>query len=73
MASTGSIRQHLSENPANFDPRKFYKMATAGMKEICKARFQAFGCEGMASKIKADSLELMFERYASGQLDPKIS
>jgi len=43
------------------------------MKEICKARYQAFGCEGHASKIKASSLETMFARYAAGELDPKIS
>jgi len=39
MASTGSVRRHLQENPSNFDPRKFLKESTAGMKSICKARF----------------------------------
>ena len=72
MASTGSVRRHLHENPSNFDPRKFLKEATKGMKEICKARYEAFGCSGMASKIKPISLETMFERYKSGELDPKI-
>lgn len=73
MASTGSIRQHMSENPANFDPRKFLKVATAGMKGVCKDRFEAFGCAGMASKITPVSLEQMFSRYASGELSPKIT
>ena len=73
MASTGAIRRHLSENPSNFDPRKFLKEATKGMKEICKARYEAFGCAGHASKIKISSLEVMQERYRSGELDPKIS
>jgi len=73
MASTGAVRRHLQENTSNFDPRKFLKEATKGMKEICKARYQAFGCEGHASKIKASSLETMFARYAAGELDPKIS
>jgi fructose-bisphosphate aldolase class II len=73
MASTGSIRKHLHENPSNFDPRKFLKAATAGMKDICKARYEAFGCAGYASKIKVDSLEIMFEKYAAGDLNPKIS
>ena len=73
MASTGSIRKHLAENPSNFDPRKFLKEATKGMKEICKARFEAFGCAGHASKIKPVSLDEMVTRYASGELDQKIT
>ena len=72
MASTGSIRKHLMENTSNFDPRKFLKESTKGMMEICKARYEAFGCAGMASKIKPESLEVMFGRYGSGELDPKI-
>ena len=63
MASTGSIRKHLSENPSNFDPRKFLKESTKAMKEICKARFEAFGCAGQADKIKAKSLETMIGFY----------
>ena len=63
MASTGSIRRHLAENPSNFDPRKFYKEATNAMKEICKARFESFGCAGNADKIKAKSLETMIDFY----------
>jgi len=73
MASTGSIRRHLDENKSNFDPRKFLAEATIGMTEICKARYEAFGTAGNAGKIKAQSLEIMFERYASGELDPKIN
>jgi len=63
MASTGSIRRHLQENPSNFDPRKFYKEATNAMKEICKARFEAFGSAGNADKIKVKSLEEMISFY----------
>jgi fructose-bisphosphate aldolase class II len=73
MASTGAIRKFLKENPANFDPRKFLKASTAAMKDICKARYEAFGCSGMASKIKPISLEDMVTRYSSGELDPKIN
>lgn len=72
MASTGAIRKHLADNTANFDPRKFFKAATAAMSEICKARYEAFGSAGMASKIKPVSLEVMTERYSSGELDPKV-
>jgi len=63
MASTGSIRKHLADNPSNFDPRKFLKESTAGMKAICKARYEAFGCAGNASKIKPVSLEKMIAYY----------
>ncbi len=63
MASTGAVRKHLIENTANFDPRKFLKESTAAMKGICKARFEAFGCSGHASKIKAVSLEKMIDFY----------
>lgn len=72
MASTGAIRRHLHENNANFDPRKFLTEATKGMKEICKARYEAFGCAGHAAKIKPVGLEEMSNRYARGELDPKI-
>jgi len=74
MASTGSVRKHLQENPSNFDPRKFLKEATNGMKEICKARYEAFGCTGQASKIgKIYSLDEMSQQYIAGDLDQKIS
>ena len=73
MASTGAIRKFLSENPSNFDPRKFLKEATKAMSEICKARYEAFGCAGQAAKIKPITLDTMVGRYASGELDPKIN
>ncbi|MFP4252133.1 MAG: class II fructose-bisphosphate aldolase [Guyparkeria sp.] len=72
MASTGAVRKHLAENKANFDPRKFLKEATTGMQAICKARFEAFGSAGMASKIRPISLEEMYKRYESGSLKQKI-
>lgn len=72
MASTGSIRKHLSENTSNFDPRKFFAEATKAMSEICKARYEAFGSAGMASKIKPISLETMFGKYEAGELEPKV-
>jgi fructose-bisphosphate aldolase, class II len=63
MASTGAIRKHLIENPSNFDPRKFLKVSTQAMKDICKARYEAFGSAGNASKIKPVSLEKMISYY----------
>lgn len=73
LASTGAVRKFLSDNPSNFDPRKFLQASTEAMKDICIARYEAFGTAGQASKIKAVSLETMFERYASGELESKIN
>ncbi len=72
MASTGAIRKFLAENTKEFDPRKFLAAATKGMKAICKARYEAFGTAGNASKITALGLEQMTGRYQSGELDPQV-
>jgi len=63
MASTGAIRKHLAENKSNFDPRKFLKASTQAMKDICKARYEAFGCAGHADKIKVIDLQDMVSYY----------
>ena len=68
MASTGAVRRHLANNPKDFDPRKFLAASTVAMKEICKARYEAFGSAGMAAKVKAISLDNMAIRYAKGEL-----
>lgn len=73
MASTGAIRKFLAENPKEFDPRKFFKASTKAMKDICKARYEAFGCSGKASKLKILSLEAMTKRYVKGELAPRIN
>ncbi|ALG66641.1 class II fructose-bisphosphate aldolase [Beggiatoa leptomitoformis] len=72
MASTGAMRKTMHDNPKEFDPRKFFKATTKAMKEICKARFEAFGCAGMADKVKPLSLEKMVSLYQNGTLAPKI-
>ena len=68
LAMTAVIRRYLFENPGKFDPRDYLKPAREAAKEICKARFIAFGCEGQAGKIKPVPLEKMAERYKSGEL-----
>ena len=72
LAMTGSIRRSLGKDKSNFDPRKFLKEATAAAKDICKARFEAFGCAGQAGKIKPISLESMANRYIKGELNAII-
>ena len=73
LASTGAIRKHLAENPKNFDPRKFLKASTEAMKDVCRQRYESFGCAGQASKIKPINLEDMVARYQSGELDPRVT
>jgi fructose-bisphosphate aldolase class II len=70
LASTGAVRRFLvaPENKANFDPRKFLIASTKAMQDICRARFEAFGSAGQASRIKAVSCEVMAEKYRKGEL-----
>ena len=72
LASTGAIRRFLAHNKAEFDPRKYLAVSVEAMKEICIARFEAFGAAGQASKIKPISLETMYQRYEAGELDPRV-
>ena len=73
MASTGAMRKMMAEKPKEFDPRKFFAATIVAMKDICKARYEAFGTAGNASKIKAVSLESMVKRYDTGELEPKVN
>lgn len=68
LAMTAAVRRFLFENPSKFDPREFNKPAREAAKQICIARYEAFGTAGNASKIKAVSLDDMAARYASGDL-----
>ena len=65
MASTGAVRQFMTDekNKAEFDPRKFLKVATSAMQAICEARYEAFGSAGHADKIQPISLAKMVGRY----------
>ena len=72
LACTGAIRRFLAENPAEFDPRKYLKVSLDAMQSIAEARYEQFGAAGHASKIVPVSLETMFERYASGKLNPTV-
>lgn len=68
LAMTGAIRRYLFENPSKFDPRDYLKPAQKAAELVVKSRYQAFGSEGMASKIKPIPLEKMAERYKAGEL-----
>ena len=65
LAMTGAMRRAMAEDPAEFDPRKFLKAATAAARALCKERFEAFGCAGQAQRIRPEPLERMAQRYFS--------
>jgi len=72
LASTGAIRRFLAEHPAEFDPRKYLSQTVAAMKDICKARYEAFGTAGNAGKIRVRSLADMQRAYDAGELQPEV-
>ena len=68
LAMTAAIRKYFVQNPEKFDPRDYLKPAREAAKLICKQRYQQFGCEGQAGKIKGQALIDVAKRYASGEL-----
>ncbi len=64
LAMTGAMRRAMAKDPSEFDPRKFLKDAMAAARDVCIARFEAFGCAGRASKIKPVPLEAQARLYA---------
>jgi fructose-bisphosphate aldolase class II len=70
IASMGAVRRFIGQeqNRKELDPRKYMLAATKAMQDICKARFEAFGSAGQASKIIPISCERMAERYKKGEL-----
>jgi fructose-bisphosphate aldolase class II len=65
LAMTGAMRKSMAERPSEFDPRAFLKAAMVAAEALCKARFEAFGCAGQASRIRPLPLEAMAQRYAT--------
>lgn len=63
LAMTAAIRKSLTEDPAEFDPRKYLKQAMAMMQEVCRQRFDAFGTSGNADRMMPIPLEKMAKRY----------
>jgi fructose-bisphosphate aldolase class II len=63
LAITGAIRKAFAEDPAEFDPRKYLAPAKKAAVQVVKDRYLAFGCEGMASKIKPISCDAMAKKY----------
>ena len=64
LAMTGAIRRALAKDPSEFDPRKFFKASIAAARDVCKARFEAFGSAGRAASIRPVALERIARQYA---------
>ena len=74
LASTGAARKFLAENKSEFDPRKFLIPTITAMKDIVKARLEAFGTAGQISSIgKVYNLEEMSEKYGAGEFAAKVN
>ena len=63
LAMTGAMRQLFATKRSEFDPRKALEAARTAAQGVCAQRFEAFGCAGMAAKIKPLPLEKMAPRY----------
>ncbi len=68
LAMTGAVRKFLAENPDKLDAREWLKPAREAAKQVCKARYIEFGCEGQGAKIKGYSLDQMAKKYSAGDL-----
>jgi fructose-bisphosphate aldolase class II len=72
LAVTGAIRRYFTENPKEFDPRKYLGAAMTAMTDICTQRYEAFGTAGNAAKITPIGLDAMTDLYVRGELAPKV-
>ena len=63
LAMTGAVRRLLSQKPDEFDPRKLFAAALTAASDLCRARFEAFGSAGQASRIRPMTLERVAEGY----------
>jgi fructose-bisphosphate aldolase class II len=71
LAAAAEFRRIAVTKPDEFDPRKFLKPSMDAMASVCRARFEAFGTAGQASRIKPIPMADMAKRYSSGALDPR--
>jgi len=72
LAMTAACRKFLTENPDKFDARDWLKPAREAAKQLCKARYIEFGCEGQGAKIKGDALSVVATRYSKGELSQVV-
>ena len=64
LSMTGAMRRLMGQKTDEFDPRKFLAAAVVAARDLCRARFEAFGSAGHADRIKPVPLEAMAARYS---------
>lgn len=69
LAITAAVREALTSNSKEFDPRHFLKPSIKYMQKVCADRYQQFHTAGNASKIKQVSVDVFAVKYARGELD----
>jgi len=72
LAMTAACRKFLAENPDKFDARDWLKPAREAAKQLVKARYIEFGCEGQGAKVRGDSLSVVAARYSKGELSQVV-
>jgi fructose-bisphosphate aldolase class II len=72
LAMTAACRKFLAENPDKFDARDWLKPAREAAKQLCKARYIEFGCEGQGAKVRGDALSVVATRYSKGELSQVV-
>ena len=72
LASTAAVRKYFTDNPSQFDPRKYLIDTKNEMKKIVMSRLKEFGTAGNASKIKPLPLTVIANKYSSGNLLPLV-
>ena len=74
LAATGAVRQYFAKHPDVFDPRKYLGESRVAMREICKARYQAFGAAGQAGKFtKIYSFDQIVQALRKGRRGMKLT
>ena len=73
LASTAAIRKHFTNDPAQFDPRKYLQDSKDWMKKIVVERLIEFGCAENASKINPVPLATIATMYNSGELSSSVN
>jgi fructose-bisphosphate aldolase class II len=63
LAMTGAIRTFMQEQPEEFDPRGYLKLARSAMQKVIGERMTAFGQAGHAGDYESLGLDEMAERY----------
>jgi len=66
LAFTGAVRRVFTNDPGEFDPRKYLKPAMEAVTAICVEKFEGFGTAGQAENIRVLSVAEMAKRYKAG-------